>query len=250
MHTRGPQLGLALLVVAIALIALLGVSLTGTSWAAPGAQNGTVPQFPTPTKTPGGGGGFEDCTPNCPTPVVPPGVVCPIGDQAVVCTAAGKTITVPAGAVMTGTVLTIVGPLAQPPCPATPSGQVFLDHCFQVTWQGPNGLPVVFNAPVTDCLTFSASDVAVAGGQATNLLIGLVETPGTWTMIKPTVQGSQICANVDKVFSWQAMFAPQPTLLPVTGAGGGLDGVWLVVLAGVGALGGALLYRFNRKSNP
>jgi hypothetical protein len=169
-------------------------------------------------------------------------VPCLIGTVPTLCTnvpgnetvGAIKFISVPVGAVVSGTILTITGPLSQPPCPLTPIGQVFLDHCFQVTWTGPDGKPLtVLAKAVHDCLAFDSGDLAQAGGNPANLFIGFVFDPttNTWTLVKTTVDGNKVCADPDQIFYFQALFAPVPQL-PTTGASP--SGMLWSVLIGLG----------------
>jgi hypothetical protein len=180
-------------------------------------------------------------------------VVCPVGSDGTVCTNGAKSITVPPGALPNGATLTITGALSQPPCPATPVGQLFLGECYKLEWKNADGSAVTALAKaVTDCLLYNSGSVALAGGNVDNLRIGLVYDPttGQWTFVKPVVDSanSRVCTTLTQIAYDQALFAPAPTL-PVTGGSPGVPGwIWLAVggLAGLTLfLGG---YRFTHRS--
>ncbi len=252
MHPRRPELGLALVLVVLGLVAILGLAFTGTSFAAPPPQGcvpgGTVTCPPPPGPGPEQGGPPGPAVVPTTVPSPAPTVTCVIGNTDVTCAAVGKTIMVPAGAVVSGTVLTITGPVNMPPCPPTPNGQVFLGHCFQVQWTGPNGAPVTFSKPVQDCFTYTANDVSVAGGNAANLVMGFVTDAATmqWTLVKPTVDStnSMVCASMSQPFVYQALFTPA-LRLPVTGSNeAAVNWAATLVLAALAA--GAFGYKLLR----
>lgn len=250
MQIRRSELGLSFIVVAISLVALLMLGLAGTTWAAPGAQ-GTAPTITpgggggNPTNTPGGGGHGPTDTPLPPTPGGGGG--CSIGEDGGNCIAAGKTISVPPGALPVGSTVNI-NPVQQPPCPATPNGYVFLDHCFKVDFTGPDGKPLTsFNKPVYDCLDYGPDDVAAAGGDPANLLIGFFVN-GQWELVKPDVVDGKVCASIDHPFTFQALFTKQPTL-PVTGAKNDpsyLFSLMLMSFAGIAIAGGVWRFRHDK----
>lgn len=204
------QIARSMVIVALGLFVLFAMALATTTWAAPPSQ-GTVPPtltpIPPPTKTP------KDINPGCGVVIVRVGDPDPFG------LGCSKIINIPAGTVPTGTQVSAV-PVNQPPCPATPTtpeGLVFLDHCYQVTWTGPNGQPLSkFNGDVLDCLPYSDDDLAQAGGKPENLLIGFY-VDGNWIFVKPsTIKNGYVCAKIDKPFTYQALFTIKPKL-PTTG---------------------------------
>ncbi len=212
MTSRHSKIGSSVIMVAVAFVFLAGLALASTTWAAPGS-------FQTSIVTP------------------PP---CEVLQDPITCTNGGKSIEIPPGAVPSGTTLRIDPLDTQPPCPASPADQTWLDHCYKVTWTWPGGnQPATFAKPVTDCLTFNTGDVAQAGGDTANLRMGIIfDNPGNpWTIITPTVHASQmtVCTNPDRPFFFQSLFTPKPTL-PKTG-GSDLPFYWLVALFGVLAIG-------------
>jgi hypothetical protein len=239
MSKQSPKLGITLLFVAAAFVALFLLASAGTIWAAPPGQCGTV-NCPQPPPTKHGPGSCSDCAVPSVTPV--PSTTCTLSADGSICTLNPKSITVPAGAVPAGTMLTLTGPLSQPPCPATSSGAIFLGDCFKVDWKASNGTPLApltaFAKPVTDCLLYTGNQVAMAGGDPANLRIGFIYDPNTlaWTLVKPTVDtaNSRVCTNVSQVFFYQGLFTPAPGLPITGGAESSPMWGWLVALGAFG----------------
>lgn len=223
----------------------------------PGGGGPTDTPFPSGTPPPGGGGGGgggggPTDTPfpgGKPTPGGGGG--CSIGDPGGTCIVPGKVISVPTGAMLANSIINI-DPVQQPPCPATPTGYVFLDHCFSIKFTGPDGNPLTsFNKPIYDCMDYVPDDVAAAGGDPANLLIGFFVS-GQWELVKPDVDtaNSKVCASIDHSFTFQALFTKQPTL-PVTGAKNDptyLFSLMLMSFAGIAIAGGVWRFRQGKKA--
>ncbi len=254
MHVSKRQNGIALAIFAICLTALVMLAVTSTTWAAPGAQ-GTVPTAPAPTQsagTPSGGG--SSGTPVSGTtgggdsgggaqatsvPSVPgPGSVCAISESGAQCGGGDMIVVVGAGAVGAGSALTIEGPFGQPPCPASPVGNNFLNRCYRFTWIDTNAQPLTkVSGPVQYCIAYGQEQLAAATNNPNAFLIGLAGENGQWTLVKPNLDaaGGRVCATSDQLIRWSALFAPQTSsiLLPTTGEGFQLW--WIVPIALVGA---------------
>lgn len=258
MSRQSHRLGITLLFVLVAFVALFGVATTSTTWAAPPGQCSGTSCPPPPGVTPntGGGGGCKgDCGSTTVVTVTPiPSLSCTINAAGSICTLDPKSITVPAGAVPAGTMLTLTGPMSQPPCPVTSAGSLFLGDCFKVDWTLPNSTSMTpltpFGKPVTDCLLYTNDQVTAAGGNAANLRIGFIYDPVTlaWTLITPTVDSanSRVCTNASQVFFYQALFTPAPGLPVTGGAETSPIWAWLVALAVVGTVsvwGGKRLFK-------
>lgn len=213
MKSRRSDFGSSVIIVAAVFTVLLTLALASTTWAAPGLQGTIRTATPTATETFG-----PPCPPGgCPGPTETPHFCGDPGE----CISSSKSISVPVGVILPGGKLVLNEVNTQPPCPATPDGQIFLDHCFKVDWLNPDGtFMTTLSQPVLDCLTYSDSDLAAAGGNPANLLIGFVfkDPNAKWTLVKPIVDAahSRVCANPAEPFYWQALFTPKPTL-PVTG---------------------------------
>ncbi len=240
MQSRRSELGSSVILVAIAFTVLVFLAIASTTWAAPATQGcGTLclgTETPTATRE-----RKETITPPVQTKTP---VTC--GDPGE-CVSASKSISVPVGVIPPGGKLVLEPLDGQPPCPASPDGQIYLDHCFKVSWLDGNGKFMTTLAhPVLDCLSFSTSDVTTAGGKAENLLIGFVygDPTAKWTLVKPTVNGNQVCAKPGDPFYYQALFTPKPTL-PVTGADNSPT-YWMVLTVLLGALCAAIAWRIAR----
>ncbi len=239
------------------LIAFLTLALVSTTWAAPNAQ-GTVPTPPNPTAQPtttgggnnGGGqnnggdnnggdnnGGSQDngddqnsdepvSVPTAVAPAVPTphsGAECMIAENGAQCTAENLIVVVSAGAAPAGSSLTIEGPLAQPPCPASPNAFIFLSRCYRYAWQSPNHEPLAkLDAPVQYCFVIGPEQLVLVGNKSDTILVGLADTGAAWTLVKPMFDAAtrRVCATTNQKVEWSALFAPPtaPILLPTTGS--------------------------------
>lgn len=243
-----------IVIAAILFFALVALSLSGTTWAAPNAQ-GTVPTAVPPTSPAGsgngggnggggdGGGGGNGSAVATATPRALPAIVCVIGEEITQCVFDVLWVLIRAGTVAAGSALTIEGPFTPPPCPPSPANFAFLNRCYRFTWLGTNAQPITaLAAPVQYCYTYSAAELALAQNKADNLLVGFAGADGVWTVVKPTVDAAnaRICAVVDKVYAWSALFTAQPTLLPVTGGREMSLAVLLIAITGLGVAGAGL----------
>lgn len=223
MSIQRNQLSLSVLFIITALFILMGLALASTTWAAPPSQGtgpGTVPPPggtptktppPPPGKTPTPPGHHEPCV-NTPISITTNSVwnLPPASIQDAFISGCTKVISITQGTVPSGTQVSVT-PVGQPPCPETPDGMLFLDHCFQVDWHG-----APFNGKVLDCLPYSAEDLQQAGGNPNNLLIGFY-IDGKWVFVKPsTVTDGYVCAEMDRPFTFQALFTVKPKI-PTTG---------------------------------
>jgi hypothetical protein len=276
MQTPNHRNATALVVFGLILVLVVWLAFSSTTWAAPGAQ-GTVPTPPGPTDTfptrtaptdaapttaaptneppPSDDGGNDnddggdqgngnddggDAGGNAqPTAPAAPGAgsVCAIGDTGAQCAATDLIVAVGAGAASPGSALTIEGSFPQPPCPASPSGQNFLNRCFRYAWIGTNAEPLSsISAPVQYCISYGAEQLAAAKNDPEAMLIGLAGADGTWSMLKPTADtaSNRTCATSNQLFVWSALFVPEnpSQLLPTVGAP--QNSWWLAALASVG----------------
>lgn len=241
MRSHRPQFGLSVLLSTVILTALLLLAWNGTTWAAPGAQ-GTVPtprvtdasgndqataepndnQDPNePSDNSGGGdnGGLVPLVPESAPPTA--GSVCAVSDNGTQCIVDPLTLVLSPGAMPVGSALAIEGSFTQPPCPQSGSDVVFVNHCYRLTWLGADTqILAAFNAPVTTCISYNDTDLGSAGNRADIFLMGFARADGVWSIIKPTLdQGNaRVCATVDQVFTWQALFAPPSIAAPATTA--------------------------------
>lgn len=256
MSTSHRRTGIVLIVFGLAMLVIVTLAFSSTSWAAPNAQ-GTVPTAPAPgdpTTTPGDGNGDNGSNDNgsdngddsstngdTATPVAPgAGTVCAIGETGAQCAAPDLIVVAAAGAANAGSALTIEGSFPQPPCPASPAGHNFLNRCYRYTWIGTNAQPLeAISAPVQYCISYGAEQLASAHNDANALLIGVAGADGKWTLLKPTADAAnnRTCATSNQLIVWSALFAPQSAspVLPTVGAPP--DNMWLAVLA----LGGILI---------
>ncbi len=245
----------ALILFIVGLTILITLALSSTTWAAPNAQ-GTVPTPPKPTAQPtasGGNGGGQDnggqnngggqdnggqdnnggqnnggnqggsdviSIPTASAPSSNAG--CVIAENGAQCTATNLLVAVSAGAAPAGSILTIEGPLAQPPCPASPPVFVFMQRCYRYAWTSATAEPLAeINAPVQYCFNFGAAELAATGNQPEKTLVGLANAEGKWVLVKPAFDAAaqRVCATTNQKIEWSALFAPQAALilLPTTG---------------------------------
>lgn len=254
--------GVALVLFAFCLLAIVMLALTSTTWAAPGAQ-GTVPTPPEPTSTiptaippatstdgtnnggndnggsGGDSGGSTDTGGSSGAGSVGQGSVCSIGSDGATCSAENLILVVGAGAAGAGSALNIEGSLPQPPCPASPTGFLFLNRCYRFTWTDSNAQALEsLSGPVLYCISFGPEQLAAAANNPDAFSIGLADATGTWTLVKPTLDAptGRVCATSNQMVQWSALFAPQSgvRLLPTVGAQ--FDSWWLVPLVALGLL--------------
>jgi hypothetical protein len=158
-------------------------------------------------------------------------------------------VVVGTGAANAGSALTIEGSFPQPPCPASPAGQIFLNRCYRYTWIGTDAQPLTtISAPVQYCISYGPAELASAKNNPDAMLIGLAGADGTWSLLKPTVDpaGSRVCATSNQIFVWNGLFAAEnpSQLLPTVGAP--QNSWWLAALAGVGLVLLAVAGRIRR----
>lgn len=263
MHQSQHRNGTIIAIFVVGMLLLVMLALAGTTWAAPGAQ-GTVPTPPNGTSAPpptgggtnggGGNGGNNNGGNNggeVPPPVAPgaSGAVCAIGENGAQCSGVNLSVVVGAGAVPAGSALTIEGSFAQPPCPASPQGQNFLNRCYRYTWIGTNALPLTaVSAPVQYCIAYGTEQLASVNNNTDVLLIGFAGADGNWTLVKPTVdkEGGHACATSDQLNVWSALFAPQASSRLLPTVGGQMDWMWLAFPTAFGVLlllGGMRVWR-------
>ncbi len=270
MNVPAHRNGVALALFIGGFILLVMLALASTTWAAPNAQ-GTVPTPPKPTARPtvpgptpqptsskngggqdSGGENVPTAQPTAPTAPTAPGVgtVCAIGETGAQCSAENLAVIVSAGAAPAGAGLTIEGPFAQPPCPASPESSTFLNRCYRFMWTGADAQPLAaLNGPVQYCLQYGAEQLAATENKPEAMLVGFADANGTWVVVKPTVDAasSHICATTNQLIVWSALFAanaPLP-LLPTTGNSNAV--LWMILFV---ILGGALMvaaWRVARK---
>lgn len=276
MSTTPRRKGFVLIAFVVTMFIIVSLAFSSTTWAAPGAQ-GTVPTPPAPTGAPtdsgtdnGGGGGGDNNNNNndnsnndnndnnggavnTPVPAAPvPGSVCAIGENGAQCSAGNLIIVVGAGAAKAGSALTIEGSFNQPPCPASPTGQKFMDRCYRFTWIDTSAQPLSsIQAPVQYCISYDPAQLASVGNQAGALLIGVAGADGNWTILKPAVDpsGGRTCATTNQLVVWSALFAPQNASQLLPTVGGQPNIWWLLILTGVGIVllvGAAQLRRKTR----
>lgn len=260
MQIQNRRNGVALVLFILGFMLLVTLALASTTWAAPNAQ-GTVPTPPNataqPTSTGGGGndgggqnsggqdngggqdGGGDSNAAAQPTPAPGAGSVCAIGENGAQCSVENLIIVVGAGAAPAGSALTIEGPFGQPPCPASPEGNNFLNRCFRHAWIGTNAEPLAsISAPVQYCMSFGPEQIAATNNKPETILVGFANAEGKWTVVKPTIDtaGSRACATTNQEIVWSALFAPQAgsTLLPTVG--GEWNAWWMIPVALLGML--------------
>jgi hypothetical protein len=254
MPTTPRRNGFVLVAFVVTMFVIISLAFSSTTWAAPGAQ-GTVPTPPAPTDAPtdsgsDNGGGDNDnngdtnptSTPptSTPSPVIPTsGTVCAIGETGAQCSSGDLIIVVGTGAASAGSALSIEGSFKQPPCPASPAGQIFLNRCYRFTWIDSNAQPLsTIKAPVQYCIGYGPEQLAAVKNQASALLIGLAGADGNWTLLKPTLDstGGRTCATSNQAVVWSALFAPQSAseLLPTVGGQSNL--LWIPLMIGVGVV--------------
>lgn len=256
MQVQNRRNGIALVLFILGFMIMVTLALASTTWAAPNAQ-GTVPTPPNataqPTSTGGGGGngggnngggqgnGGQDNSggdTTAPTAAAPgSGSVCAIGETGAQCSAQDLIIVVGAGTAPAGSALTIEGPFGQPPCPASPEGNNFLNRCFRYGWIGTNTEPLeTINGPVQYCLSYGPEQLAAANNKPESMLVGFAGADGKWTVVKPTldVAGSRACATTNQEIVWSALFAPKAASALLPTVGGDAAAWWMLPLAGLG----------------
>lgn len=266
MQVQHRRNGIALVLFILGFTVLVTLALASTTWAAPNAQ-GTVPTPPNgtaqPTSAGGGGngggngnggqdnsgqnGGGDTGSPTLAAPAPGTGSVCAIGENGAQCSVENLIIVVGAGAAPAGSALTIEGPFGQPPCPASPDGNNFLNRCYRYGWIGTNAEPLpAIQAPVQYCLSFGPEQMAATNNKPDTLLVGFAGADGLWTVVKPTVDtaGNRACATTNQQVVWSALFAPKAasTLLPTVG---GTTSVWWMAplaLLGIVMMFGAIRF--------
>jgi hypothetical protein len=263
MQVQHRRNGIALVLFILGFMVLVTLALASTTWAAPNAQ-GTIPTPPNATAQPtsaGGGGngggqdsggqnsggqdtggqnaGGESGSPTAAAPVPGAGSVCAIAENGAQCSVENLIVVVGAGAAPAGSAFTIEGPFGQPPCPASPDGNNFLNRCYRYGWIGTNAQPLTgINAPVQYCLGFGPEQIAATNNKTDSLLVGFAAADGQWTVVKPIVDtaGNRACATTNQQIVWSALFAPKAasTLLPTVG--GDTNAWWMVPLALLGVV--------------
>ncbi|MBI4670883.1 MAG: hypothetical protein HY741_04335 [Chloroflexi bacterium] len=243
MNTTTHRNGMALALFILAFMGLVMLAWTSTTWAAPNAQ-GTVPTPPKPTVRPtvpltaqptaqptsadDGGGGQNNgggSSPTVqPTAIVVPGPesVCAIGEDGAQCSATDLVVVIAAGAAPAGSALTIEGPIAQPPCPASPGGMTFLNRCYRFKWVGADAQPLsALNGPVQYCFAYGPEQLALTNSQPEKMLVSFADASGAWSVVIPTPDpaGARTCATTNQLAVWSALFVPDAVLplLPTTG---------------------------------
>jgi|GEM_PF-2276789 hypothetical protein len=269
MHVHTRRNGMALILFVVGFTMIVTLALASTTWAAPNAQ-GTVPTPPKPTaqatastggggtnngggqKNGGGKSGGSDNGGSQVNPTAAPGAgsVCAIGENGAQCTADSLTIVVGAGVVPAGSALTIEGPFAQPPCPASPDGAVFLNRCYRFGWIGTNAQPLsAISGPVQYCVTYGAEQLGATDNKPDSMLFGFAGGEEKWTLVKPTIDtnANRVCATTNQEIMWGALFAPKAasTLLPTVGGEWNL--FWMAPLAVVGVAMMLGAWRIARK---
>ena len=188
-----------LLFVVVVLLLLVLIAGGATTWAAPSSQ-GTVPTAARPQNPPGeppGPGGGTSTFPGgtnpstgstnpsgaSPTPGLSP-FTCAVGGGDLYCTSNDGDLTLyfPLGSVPVGTRASIA-PVVDCPYPSIPPEYTFLGRCYDITVIGPDGKPVtVFNPPLKLTISYTAENVAKAGGDANRLYILFYNvSSGFWT---------------------------------------------------------------------
>ncbi len=276
MQVQSRRNGLALVLFILGFVIVGTLALANTTWASPNAQ-GTVPTPPNPTGQPtstgggnngggdnGGGqtdsggqnnsGGQTDSgsTGTAPATVPSPGAgsVCAIGDSGAQCTIEDLIIVVGAGTAPSGSALTIEGPFGQPPCPASPEGNVFLNRCYRFGWIDNSAQPLAeVNGPVQYCMNFGAEQVAAADNKPDAMLIAFAGADGKWTVVKPTVDtaANRACATTNQEIVWSALFAPKAASALLPTVGGENNAWWMLSLAVVGGVMMLAAVRIARK---
>lgn len=116
-------------------------------------------------------------------------------------------VSLPAGAVISNTNLTITG-LSDVQLPVVPNGYLLADNCFRI--DGLNGL-LAKEATVT--VKYSAADLAKADNDASRLILGRCDGPDSkWTFMSSKIDKSAmtVSTTTDRFSTWALLISPPP----------------------------------------
>lgn len=177
-----------------------------------------------------------------PTPAGLSAFTCAVGGGDLNCTSQDGALTIyfPPGSVPVGTRATIA-PVVDCPSPVIPPEYTFLGPCYDITVIGSDGKQVtVFTPPLKLMISFTAQEVAKAGGDANRLSILFYDRAGGfWTTKDLSDRRVDLTQQVVSItvphFSTYALFFENGTNGSASGPGAFLNGLWELLRRFIGS---------------